>query len=352
MIPAPGPTVKDRPACRYRLCLAALASMLCASAPAHAHPLAPALLELREHAGGLVSVRFKTSSYAVPGAVELRPSLPAHCTRVGPSTWATADTGQIEEWRIRCDAREPLVGSQIGVLGLREHRIVALLRVEFADGRNLSRVLRAGAPTVRIPARPVRVDVATSYLQLGFRHIFSGLDHLLFVLGLVLYVQGFRSLLWTLTAFTLGHCATLSLAVLGWVRAPTDWIEVGIAMSVLLLAVRLARVLPEWRGEASARARRMSPGLAACFGLLHGLGFAGALAGAGLPGGEIPLALVSFNVGIELGQVAFVLAVVALGRATGAVWRALPARAVAIPVYAMGALAVYWCLDRGARAFF
>ena len=337
----------------HGMCLVALAAALGVATPTSSHPLAPALLELREHADGSISVRFKTSVYAARGVVKLRPSLPAHCARAGPSAFPAVETGQVEEWRIRCEGDGGLIGSEIGVTGLGEHRIVALLRIEFLDGRSVSRVLRADAPTVRIPERPVPLDVATGYLEIGTRHIFSGLDHLLFVLGLVLYTQGVRWLLFTLTAFTLGHCATLSLAVLGWIWAPAELIEVAIALSVLLLAVRLAATLPEWGGDQATHGpRRMSPGLAACFGLLHGLGFAGALAAAGLPSGEIPLALVSFNIGIELGQVAFVLAVLALRRASRAAWRALPAWAARIPVYAMGTLAVYWCIDRGARAFF
>jgi hydrogenase/urease accessory protein HupE len=183
-------------------------------------------------------------------------------------------------------------------------------------------------------------------------HIATGFDHLLFVFGLVLLARGTRRLLWTVTAFTAGHSVTLSLAALGVVRFPTAPIEVAIAGTILALAVELARGPVE--ADRSAREsllRRRPWAVAFAFGLLHGFGFAGALAAVGLPQEEIPVALFSFNVGIELGQVAFVALVLALRRLLAPALAGAPAWLVRAPVTAMGTLAVYWCLDRGARLF-
>src|SRR6185295_4271413 len=145
-------------------------------------------------------------------------------------------------------------------------------------------------------------DVAASYLRLGIEHILTGFDHLLFVLGLCLLIAGRRPLLWTLTAFTAGHSVTLSLAALGFVHVPQAPAEAAIAVTIVILARELARP------STTPRLLRRRPwAMAALFGLLHGLGFAGALADIGLPAGDIPLALFSFTVGIEIGQIAFVL---------------------------------------------
>jgi len=163
----------------------------------------------------------------------------------------------------------------------------------------------------------------------------------IFVFGLVLLAGTARRLLVTVSAFTLGHSITLTLAALGIVDFPSRVIEVAIAASILALAVELAR-----RPAAPTLVRRRPWTMAAAFGLLHGLGFAAALREAGLPAGEIPLALLSFNVGIEIGQVLFVLGVLALGRAAGRLPARLPAWARRAPVYGMGSLAGYWFLER------
>jgi hydrogenase/urease accessory protein HupE len=207
-------------------------------------------------------------------------------------------------------------------------------------------VLTGGEPRLRVPEREQRGAVFSSYLGLGFEHILSGVDHLLFVLGLILLVSGMRALVATVTAFTLGHSVTLSAAALGFVHFPTRWAETLIAFSIALLANELVR----GEREAPSPMRRRPWAMSASFGLLHGFGFAGALAEVGLPGDEIPLALFAFNVGIELGQLCFVVAVVALRGAFGR-WLALvPARFAPLPAYAIGTLAAYWCFQRALGA--
>jgi len=325
---------------------ALLAALLVAVAPAAApaHRLAPALLELFERDAGRVEVRFKLP-LELPSGSQLVPELPPGCVEESPPEAAPEGTGVVLHWFARC-GETGLVGSQIALRGLASSGSNALLRVELADGRSFRTVLHAGAPVFSIPERESRLDVVRSYARLGIEHILTGVDHLLFVFGLVLLVHGGRALLATVTAFTLGHSVTLSLAALGFVHFPSAWIEVLIAGTILWLAAELAlppRDPPGWM-------RRAPWGMAGGFGLLHGLGFAGALAEVGLPDTEIPLALLAFNLGIEIGQLAFVALVLAAGwmlrrpLATAPLWLA---RA---PVTAMGALAAYWCLERGAAA--
>jgi len=323
-----------------------LGCLLAPGPPARAHPLAPALLELREVDAGRVEVRFKTSLYprSRAAAEGLVPALPAACRRAGAGRVAAAGGGRVERFTLECSA--PLAGAEVGVGGLRENAIDALLRVELRDGRRIQRVLRQDSPTLVIPVRPEPGRVFVGYLDMGMRHIFSGLDHLLFVFGLVLLVApgpGYVSrLLVTLSAFTLGHCVTLSGGVVGWIRLPGPPVELLIASSVLALAVEIARP------RSGASGGRLPWLLAGGFGLLHGLGFAGALLEAGLPEGEILLALFAFNVGIELGQVLFVavvLAAMAIFRASRLGLR-LPAWVRQVPVYAMGSLAAMWCYER------
>jgi hydrogenase/urease accessory protein HupE len=284
---------------------------------ARAHPLAPALLQLEEDSSGRVEVLWKRSSLSVPGS------------RIEP----------LLRWTIDC-GEAGLIGRTVRVDGLGPARIDTLVRITLADGRILQRVLRRGEPEMVVPARASRWDVFVDYMRIGFEHILTGADHLLFVFGLFLLCASLRRLVQTVTSFTVGHSATLSLAALGYTQLPAGPIEVLIAVSVLVLAVELARdpSKPSWM-------RRFPWPMALLFGLLHGMGFAGALREVGLPQGEIPMALFSFNVGIEIGQLAFVLALLALAPLVSRIPIPMPRRAA---VYAMGSLAAFWLFERGA----
>ncbi len=312
--------------------------------PAGAHPLAPALLEIRETDPGRADVLFKTSAFRIRGA-KVDVILPEACRAVGTPRIERGPGSVTQRFAIDCTPAE-LVGLGFGVSGLELARTDALVRAELRDGRVLQTVLRGKDAVHVIEGRPSRLGVMRDYARLGVEHIITGFDHLMFVFGLLLLVAGrLGPLVRTVTAFTLGHSVTLALAALGFVHFPTGPIEFLIAASVFILAVELA-------------SDRAEPGLlhrqpwlmAGGFGLLHGLGFAGALADVGLPDGEIPLALLAFNVGIELGQLAFVCAVMlawgvlepVLGRGR------LPGWAARAPVYALGSLAAYWCFERAA----
>jgi hydrogenase/urease accessory protein HupE len=323
------------------LALACAAGLLLALS-ARAHPLAPALLSLEERPDGRVEVTWKTPLQRPRGS-DPRPALPDHCARLGDEEVFREGTGVVRRFQLDCGERG-LVGASLGVSGLAEGGTNALLRVALADGRRAQAVLHAREPSYRVPRRQTAWDVARDYGALGIEHILTGLDHLVFVLGLMLLVGGGRLLLFTVTAFTVGHSVTLSLAALGFVRFPSALVELVIAGTILLLALELARP-----AEASQSWMRRAPWwMAGSFGLLHGLGFAGALAEVGLPADEIPLALLTFNLGIEVGQLLFVAVALVVGRGLAALRAPLPAWALRLPAHAMGGLAVYWCLDRGA----
>jgi HupE / UreJ protein len=317
-----------------------LLTLLGGSAAVEAHMLAPSLLEVREIGDGRFEVEWRTPLVGVPGA-ELRPVLPPGCRPTGEPTLGVLDAASVTRWPAECTP-PTLVGRRFTATGIVENRADVLLRVELADGRRFRTVLGAERPDFVVPERQTWRDVFSSYLVLGIEHILTGFDHLLFVLGLVLLIRG-RLLLWTLTAFTLGHSLTLGLAVLGVVHVPQMTAEAAIAATIFVLALELTRspLAPP------SLFRRRPSLLAACFGLLHGLGFAGALAEVGLPQGEIPMALFSFNVGIEVGQIAFVAAVLAVAAIAGRrVGRELVARARLAPAYAIGSLAAFWMLER------
>ena len=321
-----------------RLAAAALLALVPGPGAVRAHPLAPALLEVREQGGGRLDVGWKTPLLR-PRGTALAPVLPPACRDTGARTPSRDDTGIWTRWTAECGAGG-LVGAEVGATGFGTTGIAALVRVTLADGRVVRGVVTAARPLLVIPPRPATLDVVRDYLRLGIAHILTGPDHLLFVFGLLLLAGTARRLLATVTAFTAGHSVTLTLAALGVVTPPSRPIEAAIAASVLALAIELSR------RPAPTLMRRRPWAMAATFGLLHGLGFAAALREAGLPSGDVPLALASFNAGIEVGQVAFVLAVLALAAATARVRAALPAWMARVPVYAMGSLAASWWIER------
>jgi hydrogenase/urease accessory protein HupE len=323
---------------RFRRAALGALLLLLAAGPAAPHPLAPSLLDLRETAPGRIAVLWRRP-LLMPVGAHPEPVLPSSCRTVAPPPVEVSEgDALVTRWTVDC-GRVGLTGGTIAVSGLAEAGSDALLRVIRADGRSLRAVLRPNAPSFILPVAQSPTGVAAGYLSLGIEHLLTGPDHLVFVLGLVLLVGSRRRLLGTITAFTLGHSVTLSLAALGFVRLPPAPIEAAIALSILVLAVELARERPTVLG-------RRPWLMAAGFGLLHGLGFAGALAQVGLPVEEIPLALLSFNVGIELGQIGFVLAILGLGLGLRPLLRRLPAWSVAVPTYVIGTLAAFWMFER------
>ena len=237
-----------------------------------------------------------------------------------------------------------LTGTRIEIVGLQATITDVLVRVQLLDGTYSTTLVRPSKPWIEIATSRSWFDVATAYLMHGIEHILFGYDHLLFVLALILIVRSTRMLLLTVTAFTVAHSITLSLATLGVVHVPGPPVEATIALSILLLACEIIR---SDRGQSSMTAQW--PWLVAfSFGLLHGFGFASALTEIGLPQGDIPLALFAFNVGVEIGQLIFIAVV--LAALACARWIRFPAfverHARSVASYAIGGMAAYWFIER------
>ncbi len=309
---------------------------------ASAHDARPAYLEITQTTPTRYDVLWRTPVLSgMPLPVLLK--LPDGLREItAPHVQELSDS--IVERRV-VEADGGLTGHRIEFLGLQGTIADVLVRVRRADGSTTTTMVRPSQPWVEIPASPDGAfAIAVAFVGHGISHILGGYDHLLFVLALLLIVRNTRVLVWTITAFTLAHSITLALATLGLVHVPGQPIEAAIAFSILLLASEIVRLR---RGEASLTARW--PWVVAfCFGLLHGFGFAGALSEIGLPKGDIPLALFAFNVGVELGQLAFI------GAVLGTLWlarrsanlRGIEGRVTQAAPYAIGAMASFWFVER------
>lgn len=324
------------------LLAAQLLALLLVPLAASAHEARPAYLAIQETAPGQFSVLWRTPVLAgMRLPIVLR--LPDRMKSLRePMVNELADS--LVERRWVDVGPNGLAGERIEFAGLQLTITDVLVRVQMRDGTVSTTLVRPNRPWVEIAAAPGLLAVAGAYVWHGIEHILFGFDHLLFVLALILIVRSRRALLWTITAFTLAHSITLSLATLGAVHVPGPPVEATIALSILLLASEILRLR---RGEVSFTARW--PWVVAfSFGLLHGFGFAGALTEIGLPPGDIPLALLSFNLGVELGQLIFiacVLAILACARRV-AVSPAIERAGLTAATYAIGALAAFWFIER------
>jgi hydrogenase/urease accessory protein HupE len=306
-----------------------------------AHGLDAASLGLRETRPGVFEVRWQASTLRLPGA-DVQPMLPAHCRQIGAANAVDGADRVTLVWTVDCGPGG-LAGGVVGVDDLAAAKINALLSIQRLDGEKTQTVLSPRNQSLAIPTQPSGWEVVRGYVARGFGHILTGPDHLLFVLGLLLLVSAPRLLVQTIAAFTLGHSLALAASALQAANVPARPVEVLIALSVLALAVELAR-----KADRPTLLRRFPWAMAIAFGLLHGLGFAGALAEAGLPAGDVPLALVSFNGGIEIGQLAFVGAVLTAGMLCRRWLPAMAGRSTRAAVYAMGVLSAFWCFERAA----
>lgn len=268
------------------------------TSPASAHEIRPAALELTEQADGNVAVIWKQPVLS-GRKLRMRPVLPAQCAPPDQTRQEFSGTAAIETWQAACR----LDRGQIRIEGLEQTLTDVFVRLTFADGREQTRVLRPSSTTFSLNAQ-INDSPASAYLRIGGEHMLFGWDHLLFVLGLLLLTP-VRKLLWVITAFTAGHSITLAITALGLFRLPSGPVELLIALSIFFLAIEAVR---KQAGKTSLTIRQPWI-IATCFGLLHGLGFAGALADIGLPKGQEIWALLLFNLGLELGQLLFVAAI-------------------------------------------
>lgn len=323
----------------------ALLALLVASPAAHAHEVRPAYLELQETAPGQFSVLFRTPVLAgmrLPVVLKL----PDGVQNLKEPIIQELTDSLVERRWIDAGPRG-LAGRRIEFPGLQLTLTDVLAHVRLLDGRDYTQLVRPPQPWVEVAARPSRATIAGGYLVHGIQHILFGVDHLLFVLGLLLIVKGRWMLLKTITAFTIAHSITLAIATLGYAQAPVPPLNAAIALSILFLGPEIVRA---WRGETSFTIRH--PWVVAfAFGLIHGFGFAGALTGAGLPRKDLPLALLSFNVGVEIGQVTFVVLILLLERSFQQLQIRWPRWAEAMPGYTVGSLGAFWTIERTAILF-
>lgn len=321
---------------------------LLAATPAFAHEVRPGYLEIRQVAQDGFDVQWKVPANG-DYRLALHVQMPRECSGA-PTQGIFVRAAFVERWRATC--RGGLVGRTLAIDGLSASRTDVLARIERLDGTTQTVRLTPDRVSFVVTAAPDATEVVETYFMLGVEHILTGVDHLLFVLGLLFLVGSWRRMVATVTAFTIAHSLTLAAATLGLVHLPQGPVEATIALSVMFVA---ADVLRSARGQTGLAAR--APWIVAfVFGLLHGFGFAGALREVGLPDKDIPLALLFFNVGVEAGQLLFIaiivsaLAIVAavLDRRTGAeraAWRA-EARIRTPVAYAVGSVAAFWVVQR------
>jgi hypothetical protein len=326
------------------VCLVAGAVAFLIGSDLRAHEIRPALLEITEREPGWFDVTWKVPALG-DRVLALTPVFPECMKPVGPPSTHVAPGAVLQYQSLKTD-EESIVGETIFVEGLSALQIDVLARIQLVNGDTHSVILRPKSPSFVIPARATKGAVAWSYLKMGAIHIFGGIDHLLFVLALVMIVPNRWMLLKTITAFTVAHSITLALATLGFVHVPPGPTEAVIALSIVFLAVEIVH---SRQGKISL-AERYPWVVAMIFGLFHGLGFAGALSEVGLPQHEIPLALLMFNVGVELGQIVFVVAVLGLLALFHMACKRFPimvpkSRWQLVP-YMIGGVAAYWTIER------
>jgi hydrogenase/urease accessory protein HupE len=307
-------------------------------AAGEAHEVRPSFLELRETRPDEFEALWKTPMLG-EARLALTPVFSGEVSAVSPVMTRKVPGAAIQTWTMRAPR---LRGQILKIDGLEGTMTDALVRVEFADGTSWTQRLTPHRAAATIPVEASYVAVAGVYLRLGVEHILAGVDHLLFVLALLIIAPERRRLLITVTAFTVAHSITLALATLGLVQVPQRPVEAVIALSIVLVALEIIRGR---RGQEGFAAR--APwAVAFAFGLLHGFGFAGALAEIGLPPGHIPLALLFFNLGVELGQLLFITAVLSLTRLMRRVWGRAPRWTELVPPYVIGAVAMFWVFQR------
>jgi len=342
-----GRTLRQRssPRCFLRCLLFNFVSVLLLFAglmipAAQAHEARPAYLEVKEIAPGQFSVLWRTPVLAgtrLPIALKL----PDRVKNVKEPVVSELTDSLVERRWIDAGPKG-LAGERIEFPGLQLTITDVLARFEMLDGRNWTVIARPSQPWVEMAGSQTRWQTMGSYIAEGVRHILYGLDHLLFVFGLILIVKDRWMLLKTVTAFTVAHSITLALATFGYAQLPGPPLNAAIALSILFLGPEIVR---SWRGQTSFTLRH--PWVVAfAFGMLHGFGFASALTSAGLPRQDLPLALVSFNVGVELGQLAFIVLVLAVQRVFSMLQFRWKRWAQFLPGYVVGSIGAFWTMER------
>jgi hydrogenase/urease accessory protein HupE len=311
---------------------------------AFAHEVRPAYLELRQTGTETFDALWKVPGRGENLRLGLYVELPAGCINISQPLGSMVKEAYTERWTVKCAGG--MDGGTIVIAGLSATISDVLVRLERLDGTTQVTRLTPSAPSFVVEAAPGALKVARTYLVLGIEHILLGIDHLLFVLALFILVKGTGRLIATVTAFTVAHSLTLAGATLGFVHVPGPPVEAGIALSILFVA---AEIVHSRQGRIGLTER--FPWIVAfTFGLLHGFGFASALSEVGLPQSAIPVALLFFNVGVEIGQLFFIASILTVITFTRYVTKrigvAQPAWAWRVPAYAIGGVSAFWIIQR------
>ena len=323
---------------RVRILLTGL--LLCVLGTASADVFRPAYLELRELGDDRYDVLWKVPAQGMSQRLSVYVAFPEGTENLTEPQPFISEGAWLETWRIHHPGG--LVGKTVRIEGRAAGVTDIIARVERLDGSSQVEKLTVGAPQFEVRAPAGAYEIAWSYTVLGVEHILAGIDHLLFVFALLLIVKGGKRIVLTITAFTIAHSITLISATLGWMSVPGPPVEAIIALSIVFVAAEVLRGL---QGNPGLTAR--APWVVAfSFGLLHGFGFAGALAETGLPQTSIPVALLMFNVGVEIGQLIFVAIVLLLAAVGRRLLKQPPAWTVPAAAYSVGALAAFWTIER------
>jgi len=329
-----------------------------------AHESRPAYLEINESQANVFDITWRRPARGEM-VLSMQPIFPAHCAVQGSISNYFSPGAHVSRWTLQCAntgagvesgtgtdtgsdqgsgslSGVGLVGHTIYIEGLTQTITDVLVRIQFLDGITTTQIIKPNDTKLTVQGAPDTWQVITDYFVLGVEHILGGIDHLLFVLCLLLIVRNNWLLVKTITAFTLAHSITLALATLGFVNMPQAPVEAIIALSILFLAVELIK---QQQGKSDLAMR--APWIVAfVFGLLHGFGFAGALSEVGLPQSDIPLALLMFNVGVEIGQLMFIAVVIVVML----VWKRFSSVQLTwLPrttAYGIGALSSFWVISR------
>jgi len=308
--------------------------------PASAHESQPGMLEIKELAAHRYDVTWKAPIYyGRPHPARLQ--MPENWQDIIQPTERRMADAIVFHWVVDVGP-ESIEGSVIRFPGLESTITDVYVRLSRLDSTMMTAIVRPTQPRVELRGERSWYATAGEYIILGFYHILLGVDHLLFVLGLLLIVQGRMMLFKTITSFTVAHSITLAVATLGFASVPLPPLNAAVALSILFLGPEIVR---SWRGESSLTIRY--PWIVAfVFGLLHGFGFASGLSTTGMPKAELPWALLSFNIGVELGQLAFVFIALALAWSFRTLEIRWPRWATALPGYTVGSLGAYWTIQR------
>jgi hypothetical protein len=332
-------------------CAAIALALLVTGGVARAHESRPLYVEITERAAELFEVQWR-APLSVPAFNVPEVVLPEACAPLAPRVTIEDPGAHVRRRLHRCAGG--LSGREVEIrYPVLNPSVTTLVRFERASGETHTTLLGPDEASWRVPERETRTGVARDYLGLGAEHILGGYDHLLFVACLLLIARTWRKILITITGFTLAHSITLALAALGLVQVPVPPLEAAIALSIVFVASEIARPARD------TLSYRFPIAVSASFGLLHGFGFASVLHEIGLPQLEIPAALLFFNVGVEIGQILFVAALlvawsalrtIAAMAANGTLMRAVaPGMLERTAAYAAGGLAAFWMIERVGR---